>query len=107
MNIELNFHKTDEEILETNQKWFKFYVYFPEIITLILGALFFLGGLIYSCEACDYLDFDEIIGPLLTLWVVGAIVSGIIYALTKLSMSHKILEIYYLKQIQENTTKKE
>ncbi len=79
---------TDEKIIESNEKWFKFFVYVPKISTAIFALLFFVIGINMGSG-----------GETLGVFAIGAIVCVVVYAAAKLSLAYKILHIYYLKEL--------
>lgn len=79
---------TDKQIIESNEKWFKFFVYVPKIATAIVALLFFVIGINVGSG-----------GETLGIFAIGAIVCVIVYAAAKLSLAYKILYIYYLKEL--------
>ena len=79
---------TDKQIIESNEKWFKFFVYVPKIATAIVALLFFVIGINVGSG-----------GETLGIFAIGAIVCVIVYAAAKLSLAYKILHIYYLKEL--------
>lgn len=84
-----NFNATDEQIIEDNEKWFKFFVYLPKIATIAWAVCVFITGIVLAA-AIDTLC--------LIIWT-GLVVSPLIYAIIKLALSYKILHIYYLKRM--------
>jgi hypothetical protein len=96
-SAELGWKMTDRQIIENNEKWFSFFAYLPRVITIILGILVFLGGIISSS-----LDVSPLV-----VWLVGGIVCAIVYCALKLTLCYQILNIYYLKEIEKNTRKKD
>ena len=82
----------DNQIIEENEKWFKFFVVFPKVVTIVLAIIFFIMGIAFEAE------FGE--GWIwIATWFAGAITCALTYILLKLSLSYKILHIYYLKQL--------
>ena len=82
-----------EDIIENNEKWFKFFVYLPLISAGIVGLTFVVLGFV-SCV-------NDGFGTLLAYWGIGVILSVITYVVTKLSLSYKVLHIYYLQELRE------
>lgn len=90
----------DKQIIEENEKWFKFFVYLPKAITIILAIIFAISGIALGAMYG--------MGRVwLVTWLMGAIVCAITFAIVKLSVAYKILHIYYLKKLSttpEDTT---
>ncbi len=82
---------TDDEIIKSNEKWFKFFVNLPALLTIVYSVVVFFAGLVLACVVPD--------GELFLLIWLGLIASPLIYCITKLALSYKILHIYYLKKI--------
>lgn len=85
-------NEKEQDILKGNMKWFRFYVLLPRIVTIILAVLFGLGGL----GACT-----EGLGYGIGVWLVGAGFCAVEYILLKISLSYKVLHIYYLKKLSD------
>ncbi len=81
---------TDDEIIKSNEKWFKFFVHFPMVLTIVYSVIVFFAGLILACVVPD--------GTLFLLLWLGLIGSPLVYCITKLALSYQILHIYYLKK---------
>ena len=94
-------NKTTKQIIAENSKWFDFYLVLPKIFTIIIGCVFFIGGIvgmgILASFGRDFVSKGMIC--MLGLWVGGATVCAAFYFLLKLSLSYKILHIYYLKKL--------
>ena len=84
------FTKEDSEVLRDAEKWFKFYVHLPKVLTIIWAILVFLAGLIIS------IAFEEFI--FLLIWF-GEILTPLVYVFTKIAVSYPILQVYHLKKI--------
>ena len=92
----------NEEVLQENQKYFNFYLVLPTIVTVVLAVLAFIGGF-FAVSIADG-------AGILLVWMLGALVCLLVYYLMKISLSYKILHIYYLKKIAgkgENKTEEE
>ena len=83
-----SFDLTDQKVIESNEHWFQWYVNLPMVTAIILGILFFVLAVIKEAAA---------------IFIVGAIFAGIIYVLLKITLSYKVLHLYYLKKISLNT----
>lgn len=88
-----------DEKIASNEKWFGFYENLPAIATIILGIVFFIGGASVAVTGGA--------GAVLLMWLIGAIVCGLVYAGLKIIYSYHILHIYYLKEILKNQENKE
>lgn len=82
---------TDEQVIEKNERWFNWYLVLPKLITIILGILFFIAGIIVSAYEGEAL--------FLAVWAGGAAFCAVNYLVMKIILSYKILHIYYLKKI--------
>jgi len=97
---------TDEEIVKSNEKWFKFFVHLPKIVAISLAVLFFIWSIVDPAVFDWYGDYYGIMyigsffGAMVIWWLIGAVMSALSYAITKLACSYKILHIYYLKDIK-------
>ena len=89
MKFDLN--RSSKDIIRENEKWFYFFVMFPEIVLGILGLFVFILGI------ANIINSGFIFGVL--VWVIGAVLTAVIYMITKISLSHRVLSIYYLKEI--------
>lgn len=107
-----------KEIIENNEKWFKFFVYLPKILTIIYGIFFFIWGIIdpiiFQIEYYSYSGYDILygsmgvgtfFGAMIVWWLIGVVACVLIYVVTKLALSYSILHIYYLQDIRETNQK--
>ena len=90
----------EDVILQENQKYFKRYLVFPKIVTVILAIVLVvvgivLGNIFYSTNR------DSRIALLVIICVLGAGVCALAYYLMRVLVSYKILHIYYLKKFAE------
>ncbi len=91
MNINELFTTQEEEVLKKNESWFKFYLWAPIVLPAILAVLFFFTGLILAVV------IDAIF--LVYFWILGGLYCLLLFVIMRISASHKILHIYYLKKI--------
>ena len=89
----------NKQIIEENEKYFSFYTKFPKILTIVLAVIFFILGIVVATIEYEF-------GGMIGLWLLGAVVCAITYVLSKLTLSYKVLHIYYLKDIRETLQKK-
>lgn len=115
-----------KSVIESNEKWFKFFVKLPMILTIVSALFYFVWGIVdpaifqvskadiysgnyYLAPKNDYyygiMGLETYFGAMLVWWIIGAVVSVITYACTKLAVSYKILHIYYLHDIKESNEK--
>lgn len=85
-------NEKEREILKGNLKWFRVYLVWPKIVTIILAVLFGVLGL------CSYREGSAAV---LGTWIVGAVFCGLEYCVLKISLSYKVLHIYYLKKLSD------
>lgn len=85
-----------KQILNSNLKWFDFYLSLPVFITIFLGIAFFIFGIVIAATNSGN---PAIAGIVIGIWVGGAIVCAFAYVVLKIVTSHKILQIYYLKAL--------
>ena len=117
------FKLTNEEIINENEKFFKFYVYLPMIIAIVTAVFFFIWSIVdpavfnYSIPKyySDYYDdfvYQEVygimgvssfFGAMIIWWLIGAVVTTLNYFVYKLVLTPVILHIYYLKSINSNS----
>lgn len=114
------FEYEDENVIEDNEKWFKFYVKFPTIISVLTAVIFFLWGIIdpatIQFETVKYVGAEIVkdklyglmamntfFGAMIVWWIIGAIVCAINFFLYKIILAPIILNIFYLKNINSNT----
>lgn len=88
--------KTIDEFLDENRKYFKFYNDLPIIITVLLALNFSSWTLIATTLTSSFIV--AILG-----FVIGAVVCLIAYYISKIVFSYKILHIYLLEKIKQNT----
>ena len=86
-----------KETIEESEKNFDFLVKLPSIISVVLGALFFVLGIKLMAEEAE--------GGAL-FWIIGAVICIINYWVMKLSISYYVLHIAYLKEIKDKLDKK-
>ncbi len=86
-----------KETINESEKNFDFLVKLPSIITVVLGALFFILGIILMAG-------EGGVGAL--IWIIGAVICIINYCVMKLSISYYVLHIAYLKEIKDKLDKK-
>ena len=84
----------DDEIIENNEKWFKFFVVLPKITTVFFAVVCFILGIIFAANV----NGGNVV-ILLIFWLGGAVFCALNYAVLKLILSYQILHIYYLKKI--------
>jgi hypothetical protein len=98
--MEQNFFKvaSDDAVIKSNEKWFKFFVLLPVISTIISAVACFVLGIVFEC----LWGWEGIaIG---IFWGGGAVFCVINYAVMRLLLSYQILHIYYLKKISNGAT---
>ena len=88
--------KTIDEFLDENRKYFKFYNDLPIIITVLLALNFSSWTLIATTLTSSFIV--AVLG-----FVIGAVVCLIAYYISKIVFSYKILHIYLLEKIKQNT----
>ena len=83
----------DKQIIEENEKWFKFFVHLPLIVTIIEAVGCLVTSIVIFCigRYWAWLGCTFLFG--------GIVSSAITYLILKLALSYKILTIYYLKQL--------
>ena len=102
---------TDEEIVASNEKWFKFFVYLPKILVITFACLFFIWSIVdpavfyYGGRYYGVMRIGSFFGAMMIWWLIGAAFCGIVWVVTKLAVSYKILHIYYLKNIKNSCEK--
>lgn len=90
--------KTVDEVINENTKYFKFYEKMPTIITVILAILyFFVITILCLALKSSALWF--------VLALIGAAICAVTHFLLKVIFSYIILQISYLKKIEENIRK--
>ena len=89
---------TDEEIVANNEKWFKFFIHVPKITAIVIAALFFVWGIVAAAFG-RYLELNIFF---MLWWLIGAVVSGLVYVILKLTCSYRILHIYLLKKLNKD-----
>ena len=104
-----------KQIIEENEKYFSFYTKFPKILTIVLAVIFFIwrivdpsvsGGSYYDDDYGMLIETGSFFGTMIIWWLIGAVVCAITYVVSKLTLSYKVLHIYYLKDIKESLEKK-
>lgn len=87
--------------LSEEKRWFGFYHILPTIVAVLQIIVFGLSalGVLFSGMRNSF-------GSFLLIVVIGAIVTGITYAIMKISISPMILQVEYLEIIARNTTNK-
>ena len=89
----------DKYIIDSFMGWFNIYIYLPTILTVATGLLFFIFSIIDIAVLKGIMGIESEFLSLLVWWIIGAIVCAIEYCLSKISCSHKIIQIYLLKKI--------
>ena len=77
------FDLTDQKVVESNEHWFQWYVNLPKVTAIILGIIFFFGFISTG---------------MIAVLIVGAICASIVYVVLKITLSDKVLHLYYLKK---------
>ncbi len=112
----------DKLMLKTNEKWFKFYVKTPLIISIIIGLFFFIWGFVDATNFQDiiireingkdvkivrygFLKAESRIGAELIWWAMGVVLSVSNYFILKILVSPKILSVLYLRKIKQDLDK--
>ena len=90
----LGFNASDKEIIYDNQKWFKFFVFLPQLTTILYAVACFILGIAFIS------DTEGV--SILIFWFGGAVFCLLNYAILKIVLSYQILSIYLLKQIASN-----
>lgn len=85
----------DEEIIAENERWFKFFVLLPVIVTMFFATACLVLGFILAVE------IDMIF--LLIFWGGGGVFCALTYAFLRIVLCYKILHIYYLKELVNNS----
>jgi len=110
-----------ELVITSNEKWFKFFVYLPKILTIITAVLVFVWSIVdpavfqykmyvgYYSSRYDILygvmRLDTFFGAMIIWWAIGAVACILTYIFTKIMLSYSILHIYYLRDIRETNQK--
>lgn len=102
-NCNLDENKTD--LIKRNEKYFKFFDILPPILTFISIFTFFILGIVVSLALENALV--EIV-----IWLLGAVISFVMYFSLRISFSATILQISYLrivasKNLELKNTKEE
>ena len=107
------FKLTNEEVVNENEKFFKFYVYLPLIIALITAASFLIWGIVDPIvfqhrdwgsyfSKYDYvygvMEMDTFFGAMIVWWIIGIVATVMNYFTYKIILSPMILKILYLKR---------
>lgn len=79
-------------IINENLDWFEWFVIFPKWLTIFFAAVFVVAGIIVSISNEEGIY-------LLPFWLGGAILCSLIYCVSKIFCSYKILHIYLLESI--------
>ncbi len=108
------FKLTNEEVVNENEKFFKFYVYLPLIIALITAASFLIWGIVDPIvfqhrdwgsyfSKYDYvygvMEMDTFFGAMIVWWIIGIVATVMNYFTYKIILSPMILKILYLKKL--------
>ena len=81
--------------IESNEKWFSFFVIVPKICAIILAVAGGVTGFVFLLLDSDWLWLCFV------CWAGGAVLAIGTYAVLKLSLAYKILHISYLKKIAD------
>ncbi len=91
----------------------------PKIVTIIIGVFIFIWsiidpavfstveGSIYGEDLSTYgvMGVDSFLGAMVLWWLIGGALCGIVYFGMKISMSYKLLKLYYLQEIYQSVKK--
>ncbi len=88
-----------EEIEKKQLKHFAFFTVFPEIICGILLLLCAAYGLMQPTFNGEGIKTSVII------WIIGTVITAVIYFLLKAISSYYVLSVYYLKKISNDIEK--
>ncbi len=94
MDISKILSTADKDVIEKNEKWFKFHLWAPVVVPAILAVLLFLAGFICA------IAIDAIF--IVYFWIIGGLFCLIWFAIMRVNASYKILHVYYLKQLLAN-----
>ena len=98
---------------------FEFILKLPKIVTLIIGVFIFVWsiidpavfstveGSIYGEDLSTYgiMGAGSFFGAMAIWWLIGGALCGIVYFVMKISMSYKLLKLYYLQEIYQSVKK--
>ena len=88
MNNQL-FTQKEENLLQKNEFWFRFYLHLPTILTVFWAVACLAVGITLSI----------VIDELYALCILGVVLCPLVYAVGKISFSQAVLQIYLLKKI--------
>lgn len=86
-----------ESVITENEKWFKFFLVLPRIVTILCAIACLSLGIIFYCVKGDAIF-------LLIFWLGGVPFSVLTYVCLKLVLCYRILHIYYLKKFYLNNS---
>lgn len=86
-----------DSVITENEKWFKFFIVLPRIVTILCAIACLSLGIIFYCVKGDAIF-------LLIFWLGGVPFSVLIYVCLKLVSCYRVLHIYYLKKISSNNS---
>ena len=98
MKKTFDFGVEDENIISSNSKYFKYYVYLPIAVFILIS----LCGIILAIVFASLLHKSGIdnVGDVFCAYFFGGFLIGaILYILLKIMLSYNILHIYYLKKL--------
>ena len=98
---------------------FALYIKLPKIVTIIIGVFIFIWsiidpsvfstveGSIYGEDLSTYgiMGAGSFFGAMVIWWLIGCALCGIVYFVMKISMSYKLLKLYYLQEIYQSVKK--
>lgn len=84
--------QSDQQIVKTNERYFKFFLRFPLVCSIFFAVACFLCGSLFA-------SIEEESFYLAIFWVGGPIYCVMNYFLLKIIFSPMILKVYYLKMI--------
>ncbi|MBR2023189.1 MAG: hypothetical protein IJ996_01555 [Clostridia bacterium] len=97
MNEEL---EKEKAVIKDCEAWFKFFTVLPKVATIIFAISVFITGIAVGAS------FDDG-GMTFFIWLIGAVLCGLLYVILKLLLSYMVLHIYYLKGILRKAEQKE
>lgn len=89
------YHARAGKITEQYEKYFRYFLILPKLLAYIYAAIYIITGIVLA------IVFNEGAFVLIGL---GAIFAPIMCFFMKISMSGKILEVFYLNRILERTS---
>lgn len=106
---ELKSKKVKKSEVEKQCKYFSFYKKMPAILVCVIMALFFIWGIVDACVIVTYNSYHYAFHGIMMLhssflcwliWIaIGAVLSVCAYFASKLTYSHRLLQIHYLQKI--------